>query len=58
MKAKHCKDCPKWGSVWCSIYARRQPGSATACEYGKKLMHSDYMRIYMQDYNKKGKGVK
>lgn len=54
MNVKRCRACPKWAHVWCSIFARRQSGAAYACEYGRKLMHREYMRIYMQEYNKKG----
>jgi len=54
MNVKRCRDCPKWANVWCCIFARRQPGAAPACEYGRKLIRNKYMRIYMQEYNKKG----
>lgn len=35
---KRCKDCPKYGTRWCSVTARPVEPFSPACRYGKVLI--------------------
>lgn len=51
-----CGRCPAWENVWCKVFAKHTAGASPPCEYGRKLMHNEYMREYMRNYNRKGNG--
>ena len=56
MRIRSCQKCPRWKGGWCSAYAKIMVATAPSCALGRKLMHREYMKLYMRNYTKKTKG--
>ena len=54
-RPKTCGDCPKWAKGWCAAFAKVMVAAALACEYGRRMIHNDYMKRWMRRKRREAK---